>query len=98
VAAPAVVSAPALSVFGFGDSGVGAGTFCILTQGSTKQHQGTIAAAAQGGIGNVAARSAFAILQSAVAGGAGLAAVNGAVQIGGGIMATIGPGIAFIYR
>jgi hypothetical protein len=67
----------------------------MLTRGSTKQHQGTIAATAQGTIGNVAAGSVFATLQSAGAGGAGLAAVNGAVQIGGGIMATIGPSIAF---
>lgn len=34
----------------------------------------------QGGIGNVTAGSAFAIAQSAAAGGYGVAAVNGVVQ------------------
>jgi len=80
VAAPAVVSAPALLVSGFGSTGVGAGT---------------IAAGAQGSIGNVVAGSVFATLQSAGAGGTGLAVVNGVVQIGGGIMAAIGSGVAF---
>jgi uncharacterized protein (AIM24 family) len=39
--------------------------------------QGSSAAAAQSGVGNVAAGSAFSILQSAGAGGAGAILVNG---------------------
>lgn len=41
---------------------------------------GSAAAAAHSAIGNVATGSAFAILQSAGAGGAGIAAVNTVVQ------------------
>jgi hypothetical protein len=41
---------------------------------------GTIAAGVQSGIGNVVAGSAFATLQSAAAGGYGVAAVNGVIQ------------------
>lgn len=44
---------------------------------------GSIAAGVQAGIGNVVAGSAFAILQSAGAGGAGAAIVGGAVQAAG---------------
>ena len=40
-------------------------------------YQGSAAAAAQAGIGDVAAGGTFAILQSAAAGGAGAALVNG---------------------
>ncbi|OCK92363.1 uncharacterized protein K441DRAFT_678911 [Cenococcum geophilum 1.58] len=79
--APTVVSAPVLLATGFSSSGVGAGT---------------IAAGAQGSIGNVAAGSVFATLQSAGAGGAGLAAVNGVAQVGGCAMAAAGSGLAFL--
>lgn len=51
---------------------------------------GTVAAAAQSSIGNIAAGSVFATLKSAGAGGAGLAAVNGVVQVGGGLITTLG--------
>jgi len=74
LAAPAVVSAPfvlALNSVGFSAGGVGAGS---------------IAAASQAAIGNVAAPSAFAFLTSTAMGGYGLAAVNGAVQVAGGVM------------
>ncbi|KAF1809487.1 hypothetical protein P152DRAFT_516664 [Eremomyces bilateralis CBS 781.70] len=50
---------------------------------------GTIAAGVQAGIGDVAAGSAFAILQSAGAGGTGLMVVNGIVQgvaVGGAVI------------
>jgi hypothetical protein len=42
----------------------------------------SLAAGAQSAIGNVAAGSVFATMQSAGAGGGGLAAVNGATQFG----------------
>ena len=61
----------------------------------SKYYEGTVAAATQSSIGNVAAGGVFATLQSAGAGGAGLAAVNGVVQIGGGVITTIGSGITF---
>ena len=51
---------------------------------------GTIAAAAQSGMGSVGAGSAFAIFQSAGAGGAGLAIINGAVQGVGAAIAGVG--------
>ncbi|CBF81248.1 hypothetical protein AN5765.2 [Aspergillus nidulans FGSC A4] len=43
----------------------------------------SLAATAQSVVGNVAAGSTFATLQSAGAGGAGLAVIDGAVQAGG---------------
>jgi hypothetical protein len=48
---------------------------------------GSIAAGVQSTIGNVATGSIFAVLQSAGAGGAGLAAVNGVAQMVGGVIA-----------
>ncbi|KAG8630678.1 hypothetical protein KVT40_002297 [Elsinoe batatas] len=78
--APAIVSAPALLMSGFGSTGVVAGTAAATTQST---------------LGNVAAGSVFATLQSAGAGGFGLAAINGAIQIGGGLIAMLGFGITF---
>lgn len=46
----------------------------------------SIASGIQSVIGNVAAGSVFAIAQSAGAGGAGLAAVNAAIQGGGAVV------------
>lgn len=43
---------------------------------------GSLAATAQSVVGNVAAGSTFATLQSAGAGGAGLAVIDGVVQAG----------------
>lgn len=43
---------------------------------------GSLAAGAHSVVGNVAAGSVFATMQSAGAGGAGLAAVNGAAKVG----------------
>ncbi|KAK4196604.1 hypothetical protein QBC40DRAFT_268366 [Triangularia verruculosa] len=74
VVAPGIVTSPVLRLIGFGERGVTAGS---------------IAAFIHSCIGNVAAGSAFAIFQSAGAGGAGLAVVNGVVQ-GAGIIAVSG--------
>lgn len=73
--APALVTAPFLAVAGFGAAGVQAGS---------------IAAGVQAGVGNVAAGSVFAVLQSAGAGGAGIVAVNGVVQGGTVVVAGLG--------
>ncbi|KID90870.1 hypothetical protein MGU_01824 [Metarhizium guizhouense ARSEF 977] len=75
VAAPALLSAPALAVAGFSSSGITAGS---------------LAATVQSGIGSVVAGGAFATLQSAGAGGAGLAIVNGVAQGVGVGAATVG--------
>ncbi|EFY93871.1 hypothetical protein J3459_007627 [Metarhizium acridum] len=65
VAAPALLSTPALAAAGFSSSGITAGS---------------LAATIHSGIGSVASGSAFATLQSAGAGGASLAIVNGVAQ------------------
>lgn len=92
-AAPvAIAVAPlALGAVGFGSGGVVAGTLILalpsLPSSSVTQLElvrlicgtGSAAAAAQASIGNVVAGSTFAVLQSAGAGGAGLAVVNGVV-------------------
>ncbi|KAL4930617.1 uncharacterized protein BDV17DRAFT_289474 [Aspergillus undulatus] len=80
-AAPGLVVAPVLSVLGFGAGGVQA---CSL------------AAGAQSAIGNVAAGSTFAILQSAAAGGGGLAIVNGVTQVGGAAVGIGNAGWAWV--
>ncbi|KAM0562152.1 hypothetical protein ACHAPJ_002597 [Fusarium lateritium] len=71
-AAPALVASPALAAAGFGANGIVGGT---------------VAAGAQSAIGNVVAPGVFATLQSAGAGGYGVAIVNGVVQ-GAGVIAT----------
>ncbi|KAL9570631.1 hypothetical protein ACKAV7_004968 [Fusarium commune] len=68
VVAPVIVAGPALAVAGFGVGGITAGS---------------AAAGVHSGIGSVVAGSAFATLQSAGAGGVGLAVVNGVVQAAG---------------
>jgi hypothetical protein len=68
VAAPGLVTVPLLNAMGFSSGGVVGGS---------------VAAGVQSVIGNVAAGSAFAIGQSAGAGGAGLAIANMAVQVPG---------------
>ncbi|KAG6034866.1 hypothetical protein E4U41_006347 [Claviceps citrina] len=50
---------------------------------------GSVAAAIQSSIGNVVAGGLFATLQSAAAGGAGAAVVNGAVSAAGGLTAAV---------
>lgn len=83
VAAPMVVAAPALAVFGFGANGVVAGS---------------VAAGAQSGIGSVVAPSLFAMLQSAGAGGYGVATVSAAVQGLGGAVASSAGVMAFFKK
>ncbi|KAF5605335.1 interferon-induced 6-16 [Fusarium subglutinans] len=75
IVAPAIVVGPALGALGFGVGGIAAGS---------------AAAGIQSGIGSVVAGSPFAILQSAGAGGAGLAIVNGVVQASGAIVGASG--------
>ena len=51
---------------------------------------GSAAAVVQSGIGNIAAGGLFSTLQSAAAGGYGVAAVHGVVQTVGGVVASAG--------
>ncbi|KAK5993551.1 hypothetical protein PT974_06985 [Cladobotryum mycophilum] len=77
-AVPAILSSPfmlAAGALGFTANGVVAGS---------------IAAAVQATIPNVVGGSTFAILQSAAAGGTGLAVVNGVAQVAGGTVAAVG--------
>ncbi|KAK4080044.1 hypothetical protein H0G86_006171 [Trichoderma simmonsii] len=74
-AAPVAVAVPLLGALGFGAVGVAGGS---------------LAATIQASIGPVAAKSLFAILQSAGAGGMGMAAVKTAILAAGGAM-TAGP-------
>ncbi|EXJ53836.1 hypothetical protein A1O7_09172 [Cladophialophora yegresii CBS 114405] len=87
MAAPALASVPVLSAMGFTAGGVQAVSF---------NETGTLAATIHGGIGNVAAGSIFATAQSAAAGGAGLAVVNGAAQICGGVITAGVGGVAWL--
>ncbi|KAI0402761.1 hypothetical protein F4802DRAFT_574307 [Xylaria palmicola] len=81
VAAPMLIAAPLLGAFGFGANGIVVGS---------------MAAGAQSGIGSVVAPSLFATLQSAGAGGYGVAAVAGAFQ---GLGAVIGSsGALSVFR
>ncbi|KAJ5952485.1 uncharacterized protein N7479_010898 [Penicillium vulpinum] len=73
-AAPGIATAPVLSGLGFTTGGIQAGS---------------AAAAAHSWIGTIAAGSPIAVIQSAGAGGGGLAIVNGAAQLGGAVM-TVG--------
>ncbi|PNP78372.1 hypothetical protein FNYG_08318 [Fusarium nygamai] len=75
VVVPGLVATPILGILGFGAGGIAAGS---------------AAAGIQSGIGSVAAGSAFATLQSAGAGGAGLAVVNGLVQVSGAVVVGAG--------
>ncbi|KAL4914028.1 hypothetical protein BDW62DRAFT_191261 [Aspergillus aurantiobrunneus] len=78
---PGLVVAPALSALGFGAGGVQA---C------------SVAAGTHSAIGNVAAGSAFATMQSAGAGGAGLAVVNGVAQAGAATVSFGSAGLAWV--
>ncbi|PTB68595.1 hypothetical protein BBK36DRAFT_1104451, partial [Trichoderma citrinoviride] len=77
-AVPGIITGPILGVahlLGFTSSGVAAAS---------------VASGAQAGIGNVAAGSGFAVLQSAAAGGYGTAILTGIVQTVGGVAAAVG--------
>ncbi|TGJ86713.1 hypothetical protein E0Z10_g2023 [Xylaria hypoxylon] len=75
IAVPMVVAAPVLGAIGFGANGIIAGS---------------AAAGIQSGIGSVVAPSIFATLQSAAAGGYGIAAVSAAIQGAGTLVASVG--------
>ncbi|KAL6235166.1 hypothetical protein BDW75DRAFT_240448 [Aspergillus navahoensis] len=81
IAAPGLVVAPALSALGFSAGGVQAYS---------------LAASAQSVIGNVAAGSMFATLQSAGTGGAGLAVINGIAQTGTLVVGVGSAGLAWV--
>lgn len=59
----------------------------------TQNHLGSAAAAVQSGIGNVVSGSVFATLQSAAAGGYGVAAVTTAVQAVGAAIGSTGAAV-----
>ncbi|KAI1879462.1 hypothetical protein JX265_002416 [Neoarthrinium moseri] len=80
MAAPGVVAAPLLGAAGFGGQGIVGGS---------------VAAGAQSVIGNVAASSLFATLQSAGMAGYGVAVVNTVVQVGGACLATASGGLLY---
>ncbi|KAF5660531.1 hypothetical protein FCIRC_12126 [Fusarium circinatum] len=75
IVAPGLVATPLLGALGFSAGGIAAGS---------------AAAGIQSGIGSVVAGSPFSILQSAGAGGAGLAVVNGVVQASGAVVGASG--------
>ncbi|KAF4448807.1 hypothetical protein F53441_7856 [Fusarium austroafricanum] len=75
LAVPAIVATPILGALGFGATGIAAGS---------------AAAGIQSGVGSVVAPSLFATLQSAGAGGYGVAAVHGVVQATGAAVAALG--------
>ncbi|KAF9767091.1 hypothetical protein IL306_000386 [Fusarium sp. DS 682] len=83
ITVPALVATPLLAAVGFGAGGIVAGS---------------AAAGIQSGIGSVAAGSLFAVLQSAGAGGYGLAAVHGVVQAVGAVVGAGGIGAFFRGR
>ena len=86
--APEILSIPALEALGFGAVGVRAGTifllipwrYCKASSVLIFECSGSIAANVQSVIGPIAARSVFAIWQSARMGGYGVANVNGGVR------------------
>ena len=82
--APEILSLPALEALGFGLAGVRAGISKSFTFESSRTDQngrsGSLAAKVQSVIGDVAARSVFAIWQSARVGGYGVEYVNGGVR------------------
>ncbi|WZH44453.1 uncharacterized protein QYS62_005477 [Fusarium acuminatum] len=75
IAVPALVAGPLLGILGFGAAGITAGS---------------AAAGIQSGIGSVIAPGLFATLQSAGAGGYGVAAVHTVVQAAGVLVAAAG--------
>ncbi|RFU78683.1 hypothetical protein TARUN_3530 [Trichoderma arundinaceum] len=85
VAAPSVVVAPIMGIAGaagFTPTGIAAYS---------------VASTIHGSIGNVAAGSLFATMQSAAAGGYGLAAVTSAAQAAGGAVAGVG-GVVALWK
>lgn len=92
VAVPALVAGPLLGILGFVAAGITAGQSlevvpCLDT---FTDFSGSAAAGIQSGIGSVVAPGLFATLQSAGAGGYGLAAVHTVVQAAGALVAAAG--------
>ncbi|KAE8547810.1 hypothetical protein EYB25_009603 [Talaromyces marneffei] len=93
IAAPGAFSATILNIAGF--TGVGVQSEELLSLPSWLK-PGSLAATAQSALGNVAAGSTFAALQSAGAGGAAaLGTINGVVQ---GVGAAILGSAAYLKR
>lgn len=92
VAVPALVAGPLLGALGFGAAGITAGQFLevVLCLDTFTDFSGSAAAGIQSGIGSVVAPGLFATLQSAGAGGYGLAAVHTVVQAAGALVAAAG--------
>ncbi|KAI4174143.1 MAG: hypothetical protein LQ343_002478 [Gyalolechia ehrenbergii] len=83
--APEILSIPALEALGFAVAGVRAGVSPSSNDKSSRANRdrarlGSVAAKIQSVIGPIAARSVFAIWQSARMGGYGVAYVNGGVR------------------
>lgn len=92
IAVPALVAGPLLGILGFGAVGITAGQSlevvpCLDT---FTDFSGSAAAGIQSGIGSVVAPGLFATLQSAGAGGYGVAAVHTVVQAAGALVAAAG--------
>ncbi|KAI8629726.1 hypothetical protein F5Y19DRAFT_475178 [Xylariaceae sp. FL1651] len=83
VVAPMAIAAPVLGAVGFGAQGVVAGS---------------TAAGIQSGLGSVVAPSLFATLQSAAAGGYGVAVIVPIVQGVGGALASVAGAATFLKR
>jgi hypothetical protein len=92
IVVPAIVAGPLLGVLGFGTAGITAGQSleevpCLDTY---TDFSGSAAAGIQSGIGSVVAPGLFATLQSAGAGGYGVAAVHTVVRVAGALVAAAG--------
>lgn len=96
---PATIAGPALSAAGFSSGIIPGASLSILCWRRFADVSGSIASAQHAAIGNVAARSWFAILQSAGAGagGYGLPIVHSVIQTGSAATSTLGLiGSAFV--
>jgi hypothetical protein len=93
-AAGIMVAAPAAAIAGFGANGIAAGqiVLCPDSRVFSNWGKGSVAAGVHAGIGNVAAQSSFAILQSYGMAGYGVPVVHGIVQAAGAVM---GAGTAY---
>lgn len=92
VAVPALVAGPLLGALGFGAAGITAGQSLEVVPclDPFTDFSGSAAAGIQSGIGSVVAPGIFATLQSAGAGGYGVAAVHTVVQAVGALVAAGG--------
>jgi hypothetical protein len=92
--APGILAGPVLWAFGWGAGGMRAGKFSSSPNKSYVDSNmwmiGTAAAAIHSATGNVAARSAFAYLQSSAMGGYGVGVVHGVVRAGAAVAGAVG--------